>query len=638
MKRVWAFLVAGMAVMGVAAQPLQLLESPMLASEVAQGKLPSVEDRVPQRPLIVDLVETKKAAGQYGGELHLLMAKARDVRMMVVYGYARLVGYNENLNLRPDILKRIDVESERKFTLHLRPGHKWSDGHPFTTEDFRYYWEDVVHNPDLSPFGLSRALMVEGEGPEFEVINQTTVRYTWKRPNPFFLPALAGTRPLFIYLPAHYLKQFHGRYADSKELAHKVRAAGVYHWSALHARLDSMYKNNNPDLPSLQPWVNTTRGPSDRFVFVRNPYYHRIDQDGRQLPYVDRVLMSIADGKLIAAKTGAGESDLQARQLKFSDYTFLKKSEKRVDVDVRLWDTAKGSHIALYPNLNVDDPVWRAMMRDLRFRRALSLAINREEINQVLYYGLATAGNNTINANCPMYKPEYRTAWAQFDLQKANALLDELGLTKRNKRGIRLLPDGRPLVIIVETAGEDTEQTDVLALIHDTWLQAGIKLFSKPMQREVFRNRIFSGKTLMSVWGGLENAVPTANMSPAALVPTSQQQLQWPKWGQYFETKWAAGEPVDLPVAKELLRLNDKWLQAATFEERLTVWRRILDIHADQVFTIGLIANVPQPVVVNRRLRNVPLRAIYNWEPGAHFGIYKPDTFWFASTVAQVQR
>ena len=157
----------------------------------------------------------------------------------------------------------------------------------------------------------------------------------------------------------------------------------------------------------------------------------------------------------------------------------------------------------------------------MNFRRAMSLAINRHEINQVVYYGLATEGNNSVHTSCPLFRSEYQTSWAQFDLKLANKMLDELGLTERDDDGLRKLPDGRSMVLIVETAGEDTEQTDVLELIHDSWLQVGVKVFTKPMQREVFRNRIFAGKTLMAVWGGLENGVPTANISPDSPAPVS---------------------------------------------------------------------------------------------------------------------
>jgi peptide/nickel transport system substrate-binding protein len=604
------------------------VEPPLLAAQVAQGELPAVAERLPQLPRVLSV----NAPGSYGGELRLLMAKAKDVRMMIVYGYARLVGYTTEFEIVPDILERIEVDADQVFTLYLRKGHKWSDGKPFTAEDFRYWWEDIANNQELSPFGIPKALLVDGKPPTFKVIDPTTVRYSWRSPNPFFLPALAGARPLYIYSPAHYLKQFHARYANAEMLAEQARAIGLRDWSALHARMDAPYQNNNPDFPTLQPWVNTTKGPADRFVFVRNAYYHRVDQNGLQLPYIDRVSMHIADGGLISAKTGAGESDLQARYLSFSDYTFLKKSERRTQTYVRLWETTKGAHIALYPNLNVNDPVWRGLVRDVRFRRALSLAINRHEINQVLYYGLAIEGNNSVNPSCPLYRPEYRTAWAEFNIKKANKLLDELGLTARDSGGIRLLPDGRAMIIVVETAGESTEQTDALELIQDSWLKIGIKLFPKPLQREVFRNRVFSGKTLVSVWSGLDNALVTADMSPQLLAPVSQQQLQWPKWGQYYETGGAAGEPVpdDMPLVQELVRLNNEWANAPGFEARKRIWRRMLEIHADQTYSIGLVSGVPQPVVVKRNLRNVPKEGVYNWNPGAYFGVYEPDTFWFA--------
>ena len=209
-----------------------------------------------------------------------------------------------------------------------------------------------------------------------------------------------------------------------------------------------------------------------------------------------------------------------------------------------------------------------------------------------------------------------------------NRLLDELGL-KRGPDRVRRLPDGRPMEIIVETAGESTEQTDVLELIRETWREAGIKLFSKPSQRETFRMHIFSGDTVMSVWSGFENGLPTADNSPDELAPTGQVQLQWPKWGQYFETGGKAGEAIDMPEVKELERLNAAWDKASTRQERERIWHAMLEMHAEQQFTIGVVSGVPQPVVARETLMNVPEKGFYNWDPGAFFGIYRPDTFWF---------
>ncbi len=607
-----------------------LIDSPALEKDVREGRLPPVEQRLPEVPLVLKPDRPGAEPGRHGGEARLLIGRSQDIRMMVVYGYARLVGYNANLELKPDILESIENTGNRIFTLKLRRGHRWSDGHPFTTEDFRYYWEDVANDKKLSPVGPPRSLIIDGKPPEVTIIDEVTVRYAWPTPNPYFLQALAGAAPLYIYRPAHYLKRFHKRYAETAKLEEAVRNAHVRGWAQLHNRLDNQYRNDNPDLPSLEPWVPQTHPPADRFVFVRNPYFHRIDVNGRQLPYIDRVVASVSDSRLIPAKTGAGESDIQARNLSFSNFTFLRQAAKRNDFSVHLWDTAKGAHLALYPNLNANDRVWRELNRDVRFRRALSLAINRHEINQVVYFGLAIEGQNTVLPKSPLYRPEYRDAYAKFDRAEAKRLLDEIGLTKRDSRGVRLLPDGRPLEVIVETAGEETEQTDVLELIHDSWLDVGVKLYSRPLQREMFRNRVFSGESVMTIWIGLENGIPTADMSPAELAPTSQQHLQWPKWGQYAETGGASGEKVDDPHAIELAKLNAEWQHATTTEQRRAVWHRMLAIHAEQVYSIGLIAAVKQPVVVSNRLRNVPTDGVYNFDPGAFFGIYHPDTFWFA--------
>jgi len=205
---------------------------------------------------------------------------------------------------------------------------------------------------------------------------------------------------------------------------------------------------------------------------------------------------------------------------------------------------------------------------------------------------------------------------------------DELGL-KRGIDGGRRLPDGRPLEIIVETSGESTEETDVLELIRETWREVGIKLLSKPSQREVFRNRIFAGETLMSIWKGLENAIATPDMSPEELAPTNQQQLQWPKFGQFYETSGKSGSAPDIPEVAELLKLFEAWRAAGTHAKRAEIWHRMLKIHTEQQFVIGTVNAVPQPVVVRNSLVNVPEKGLYGWEPGAYFGIYRPDTFWF---------
>lgn len=603
---------------------LELKETPNL-----DPSLPPVVERLPSEPLIVDLEAKGRTVGTHGGSLDTLVGRAKDVRLINVWGYARLVGYNQELELIPDILEEVEVEDGRIFTLHTREGHKWSDGHPFGAEDLRYYFEDVVSNEKLTPSGLPPFLLVDGKGPVFEVLDDTTVRFTWDKSNPLFLPELAKSRPPFIYRPAHYLKQFHEKYGDPDFIAAEAAKVKARSWAPLHAKKDDMYNARNIELPSLQPWVRKRDDSDLRFILERNPYYHRVDTAGQQLPYIDNVIMTVADGKLIPAKAQAGEANLQARNLSFADITVLKKGEKLNDYATALWSNTKGSEITIMPNLTVKDPVWRALLRDKRFRHALSLGIDRNLVNRVLFFGLGTPGNDTVLSASPLHKDHYTTEWAQYDPEAANKLLDEIGLTERNSTGIRLLPDGRPLEIIVETRGESQAEGDALELVGETWREIGVKLFAKPSQRDNLRERSITGNLVMSVWSGMENGIPTADMPPEDLAPVRGDNLLWHDWGNHHETQGEGGEAPDYPAAARLLELYKAWLTSKTPDERTSIWEEMLQIHADETFRIGLVSGVRQPVVI-KGVENVPQEGIYGWDPGAHFGIHRMDEFYLA--------
>jgi len=628
--RATAALLGAALAMALPAGLAQAEEPPEVADAVKAGKLPPVEQRLPAEPLVVNLAAQGLESGRYGGRLRTMVEKANGIRYMSVYGYARLVGYDTDLALKPDLLKDVTVEEGRIFTFHLRKGHKWSDGQPFTAEDFRYYWDDIANNKDLTPAGPLASLQVADELPNFEVIDELTVRYSWSKPNPSFLPLLAAARPPYIYRPAHYLKQFHEKYGDKAEIAALVDKENVRSWATLHNRRDNMYNNDNPELPTLGPWVNTTTPPSTRFVFTRNAYYHRVDGEGRQLPYIGEVVVSVASNRLIPAKAVAGEADLQSRGLSFGNIAILKQGEERGSYRTLLWPIGKSSHMALFPNLNHVDDTWRKLFRTREFRAALSLGIDRSLINKTLFLGLARPVGNTVLPSSSLYSEENAHKWADFDLDRANELLDSLGLTRRDDEGYRLLADGQRMEIIVETAGEELEQVDILQLIGETWKEIGIKLFPKPSSRDVLRERSYTGETMMTVWSGWDLGAPSVAMEPRDLAPTRQDNLAWPMWGQYYQTKGQSGQAPDLEPAIKLMSLYEDWQLALDDDRRKEIWKEMLGMHADEQFVIGVISGVRQPVVVSRRLRNVPEDATYSWEPGALFGIYHPDQFWFA--------
>jgi peptide/nickel transport system substrate-binding protein len=608
----------------MAAAPLAPSEPPSLAPLVEAGKLPPLARRLPEHPLVL----STDPDAVYGGDLRMLVGTQKDTKLAFVYGYARLVRFDADYRIVPDIAERVDVtDGGRTFTFHLRKGHRWSDGTPFTSEDFRYFWEHVANNEDLSGGSPPAILLVDGELPKVTFPDPETVRYHWSKANNLFLNDQAGAYPTILYRPAHYLKQFHKRFTDPEKLKALAKKERRRNWANLHNSRDAMYTMDNPDLPTLQPWRPTTAPPAQVFVAERNPYFHRVDQQGRQLPYIDRLVMVLADRSVIPVKASTGEADLQARYLAFDQITFLKKNAERAGYRVYLWSTASSASVCLYPNLTTNDPVMRQLMRDRRFRQALSLAIDRDEINKILFFGMGIIGQNTV-LRSPSTQEDPRMAFARYDPDQANRLLDEMGLEARDAKGFRRRPDGQRLDIIVETSGESTQESDVLELVQDTWARIGIELLVRPSQREVFRRRVTDGEAVMAVSNSDLFGLPTPDMSPSELAPVTGVQLQWSQWGVYFETNGRSGEKPP-PAAERLAHLYGRWLRSADRAERARIWGEMLDINAEEVFTIGIIGGTLQPVVVKNGLRGVPEHGIYAWDPGAHFGLYSPDTFYW---------
>ena len=582
----------------------------------------------PENPFVVDLVARGRKVGTAGGTIRTLIAKARDVRYLSVYGYTRLVGYDAELNLRPDVLDTIDVAGGQ-FTFTLRKGHRWSDGHPFTTEDFRYYWEDVANQKDLSPEGPPAFFMVEGRPPQVEFLDALTVRYTWDRPNPMFLPALAAPRDPLIYRPAHYLKPVNPRYVGKEAADAKAKAAKLRGWTALHTKLDDNYDLNNPDCPTLQGWVPRTRSPATRFSFDRNRSYHRVDSAGTQLPYVDTIVMDVASSGLLVAKTNAGEADLMFRGLAMPDIPSLKEGERVHRYRTNLWPVARGSEIALYPNLTTADPGWRALNRDVRYRHALSLAIDRRTLNNTLLFGLGTEGNDTIVSESKLFSPELRTLNATYDPAKASRLLDAAGLDRRDGADIRLMPDGRPVEIVVESDGEASMVLDALTLIAEFWREVGIRLVTKPQERTNLRRRSVGGLTVMVAAQGLDLAVPTAIMPPTELSPSQPDHYSWPRWSMDVETHGKSGDACDMPDVQRLIDLDKQWRETDDVDKQAAIWREMLMNHAQNTWVIGTVAGALQTVVSADRLANLPPRALYSWEPTALIGVQRLDeVFW----------
>ena len=628
-SRVCAILLLAAGLLGGAsgAQAAGYQETPYFAADVAAGHLPPIADRLPADPLVINVKGEGKQAGRQGGVLRMLVGESGDARALLPFAYSRLVVYDEQYRLVPDILESFEVADGRVFTFHLRKGQRWSDGSAFTAEDFRYYWEEVANDPKLNPDGLPPALLVNGKPPRVEVIDEITVRYSWEQPNQAFIPALAAAVPLVIYRPAHYLNQFNPKYAGAKAVDRLLAEAKLDSWTDLHRLKDDPLNFSNPEMPTLGPWVNLSRPDSEVYVAVRNPFYHRVDEHGRQLPYIDRVVLIPESKADIPAAVAAGKSDLQATGLGLDDLPLLEAAAKKGTIRLSLWPSGRGSELALYPNLNSADPVWRGVLRDLRFRRALSLAIDRRAINAALYGGDGKPRANTLLPDSPLFDPDTQKAWAEYDLARAQELMDSVGLKLDKNYGLRRLPDGRLLSLLVATQGSPAE-LQVLRMIQETWRKIGVELMIGAPLPSAFHDRVLAGVTLMSIADGLADGLATPDMDPAEFAPSDEDQLQWPQWGLYQESSGSKGQAIDLPAAAQLATLWKDWRDAGKESDKVKAWRQIVKLAADQLFTIGIVGEVPQPVASNPRLHNLPERDFYNWEPGAYFGLYQPDVFW----------
>ena len=566
------------------------------------------------------------ASGKPGGEVNILVASARDTRLMTLYSNSRLIVYDDQFKLQPDILESYEAKDNREFTLKLRAGHKWSDGKPFTTEDFRFFWEDVANNSELSPRGPSVELLVDGKPPKVEIVDELTIRYSWDKPNPYFIESQARAAPLFLFRPAHYLKTLHGKYTPEEEI---LKAHKGSRWANVFRRQDAMYGNDNLDLPTLNAWKLVTPPPSQRFVFERNPFYYRIDEKGVQLPYFDKVIFTVVASNLIPAKAGLGESDLQPRYLGLRDYTFLRDAAKKSGIKVLLWEKGSGSEVAFYPNMNAADETWRKLNRDVRFRRALSLAIDREELSEVVYNGMAKPSANTIMPRSPLFRPELATKWATYDVKAANKLLDEVGLDKKGGDGIRLLPNGQPAIIVVEHTSEKADEVDNMTPGQGPLEEGrhphraqGADHRQLPPAHHVRRgdhdrlcrrdHRGADGRHQpQGVRAGDAGRPAMAEMGPATSNRNGKQ-----------------GEACDTEEGKKLLELLHQWERSTDAAERRKAWDEILAINAEQVFSIGTVNSVRQPLTTGKKVRNVPEKGYWAWDPGGYIGLYKPDTFW----------
>jgi peptide/nickel transport system substrate-binding protein len=591
-------------------------EAPMLAELVKAGKLPPVEKRLPSEPLVVVPVEE---VGQYGGTARVFS------NSLTGYGEGEtLITWEGLLRLGPDATSVVpnlakswkSTDGGKTLTLYLRKGIKWSDGVPFTADDIMFWWEDVVLNDELTPV-KPKEWMPGGKLMTVERVDDYTIRMHFAVPHPFAILMLAHGWGM-CYYPKHYLEKYHLRYTPKEELEKQVKKEGFNYWYQLFGKHSNLYGGGgggaDPGTPTLQPFMLTKKG-TDFIIAERNPYYWKVDTVGNQLPYIDKIQVSVVSNtEMMNMKAVAGEADFAVENTTLENYTLYKENEKKGNYRVLLWQRVQGTDVAYQCNLTYkDDLVLRNIFRDVRFRRALSLAINRDEINQALYYGMATPRQASPVPSSPYFEEQFANAYIKYDPKEANRLLDEMGL-KRGPDGYRLRPDGKRLEITLEYVQMETPKRQTNELVERYWDAIGIKVAVKEITGELQGTRAKANLIQMGLWHA-DRCGFLFPLEPFWFVPMRHEwEITWcPLWAQWYVTGGKAGEepPKEL---KTNIQLWEKMKTAISEKERIRLGKEILKSNAENLWTIGTVGLAPHPVIVRSNLRNVPEKVLFGWD------------------------
>lgn len=594
-------------------------EAPMLADLVASGDLPPVAERIPTNPRVITPLQQ---VGQYGGTLRRAFKGISDRWGPTKLNEEMAIEWDatdpENVGLIANFVSEwTQNEDASEFTFTLRDGIKWSDGDDFTTEDVQFWYEwmylgELQNKPDYLTLNGPDGTPVDME---LEVVDNLTWTVRFPAPNPLLPISIAkstGGPPggPTMAVPSHYLREFIPDLTSDQSLIDNAMAAnGVATWQELFGTAGDMqgpiaFWFRNPELPVINAWKADNLPTEDPYLMVRNPYYHAVDTEGNQLPYIDSIQHTLfEDSAVFDLWIAQGLIDLQYRHVTSANFTFYKENEEAGNYRVVLWRAASTN--ALYPNINNADPVLAQLFDTAQFREALSIAINREEINELVYSGLYEPRQASPVTGSPNYDPEFETRWAEYDPDRANALLDELGLT-RGADGIRLRPDGQPLsfrILHRETTG--TPGADEMQLVEDYWRALGLDVSQDVVERSLYEERTENGDVDVGVWGADRNSIVMAD--PGRYLGYTDDGPWAPLYGHwYVPTPLKKLEPpADHPVAK----MWDLWNQVRVEPDeakRNALFKQILDIHKEHPYIIGTVGEAPVVVIVNNSIVNFP--------------------------------
>ncbi len=589
-----------------AAPGTKFQEAPMLATLVQQGKLPPLAERLPV-PEDVLVVRPIEAVGEYGGTWHRVWKGPADFHAYGRENYEEVLRWPRNPKdpVQPGLAKRWDVsDGGRTVTLNFRRGLKWSDGKPWTVDDIIFWWQDIELNKQLSSAPHSEWVL--GEKPmTLEKVDDYTIRLKFAAPAGMiqqFLAFHGNQWPLAFerfgfFAPAHYLKQFHPKYNSS-----------LKDYKLFNEKADDL----NPERPAMTPWPVSQYNPGDaKLIATRNPYYWKVDPEGRQLPYIDRIELTLVENNEAAAGLALScQIDMQYRSMDLKKYPLFVEKSKACNYRVHRWASGSGSQVVFWPNQSYPgDPVLRKIFQDRNFRIALSVAINRKRINSVAYLDQGVINSEVVVPDSPYYVPEVATLYTDYTPKPAAEYLDRAGLKVGPDGKTRLRPDGRPLEVTIETSlgGADL---DAIQLVAADWNAVGVRTAVKTMSRDLYWPRATGNEVQIATWNldrGIEPFV-----DPIYVFPFDERSWMAPAFGTYYKTGGAQGErPAgNLARAQQLYELFKVTVDRA---KQVDLGKKLIRMAAEEVTTITTVGLVPVPLIVKNNFRNVPEHYSQDW-------------------------
>lgn len=585
------------------AAPTQFNEAPMLADLVASGDLPAVDERLPANPMVMPVAEM---TGNYGGTFRRGFKGVSDRWGPTKCKDHGLAWYDQDLNMQPRMAESWEVNGDAtEWTFHLRDGMKWSDGTPFTTEAISWWWENDATNTTISPSIGSRYVTGPDRTPmELDVVDDTTITFKFAHPNPLFVFKL-GRVTRELYLPGHYLAQFHMELTDDQDsLQSQIEEAGFNSWEEYY--IDRRFWYLNPELPDIGGWTSKNGLANELFLMERNPYFFAVDPDGNQLPYVDKInhrLFETPD--VFDLWIINGEIDFQARHVNIGNFTLYKENEENGGYEVFL-GSASG-HQAIQLNLTTQNEPLREFFNTRDVRVALSIAVDRVAINELIWDGLLTPRQYSPISRSPQAYPAQANAHIEYDPDRANQLLDEAGYGEKNADGFRVYPGTQDEIsfTVEGTAQPGTTSEQTILQIVKYYADVGIKAAYKGFERSLYEEHWGANEIEAAWWGGDRTVLPLVD--PSIFICTQPDRpwaAAWALWKRSSGAEAAGEEP---PAGHWVWDIWSIWDQIAVEPDparQNELFFQILDIWAEELPMIGYLGESPSPIIVKNGVRN----------------------------------